>query len=417
MEMDGLDDIYKLNRFKPSKEEAVTYFLPRLLAGSPLPHGADMLIRHADVYACEPKDLAVEYEPVPTAVNTGDRFFFTTCKGKKGRFARVAGAGTWAIQKTESVYDAGVKVGELKHLSFKKDKVSTGWVMEEYRCLLPEAIVPGGEKVLCKIHLAPNAPASARQESDAYKIRQERAEPAHAPQPQPEPVTVSAGAHPQKRPAPVAAADLSSCKKMRVAAPVPEPEEEYEYEDCPVWFMPADLPAASTEVPAAAAEADDDTGRLSCTLEELLGLQQQEQPLPVGAENSIEHLNSDEDIEHIDIDQLVARIDWEDEDLLRSWAGDDGEEAKQTVGGMVQEEQTPPIQSENSIQQLDIERYQHLVPSIDRECSEELRSLLPVHDEEEAQLPKRCNYNAATADLNAPWLEGRNHFFSFGAVN
>uniref|UniRef100_A0ACD5V8G4 Uncharacterized protein n=1 Tax=Avena sativa TaxID=4498 RepID=A0ACD5V8G4_AVESA len=414
MEMDGLDDIYKLNRFKPSKEEAVTYFLPRLLAGSPLPHGADKLIRHADVYACEPKDLAVEYEPVPTAVNTGDRFFFTTCKGKKGRFARVAGAGTWAIQKTESVYDAaGVKVGELKHLSFKKDKVSTGWVMEEYRCLLPEAVVPGGEKVLCKIHLAPNAPASARQESDAYKIRQERAEPAHALQSQPEPVTVTvtASAHLQKRPAPVAAVDLSSCKKMRMATPVPEPEEECEYEDCPVWFTPADLPAASTEVPAAA-EADDDTGWLSCTLEELLGVQQQEQPLPVGAENNIEHLNFDEDIE-----QIAARIDWEDEDLLRPWAAADGEEAKQTVGGIVQEEQTPPIQSENSIQHLDIERYQHLVPSTDRECSEELQSLLPVHDEEEAQLPKRCNYNAAAADLNAPWLEGRNHFFSFGAVN
>ncbi|XP_047095615.1 NAC domain-containing protein 86-like [Lolium rigidum] len=233
-EADGLDDFYKLHQFKPSKEHAVTYFLPRLLAGSPLPHGADMLIRHADVYACEPKDLAAEYAPVPSAVRTGDRFFFTTCKHKSGRdvrVARVAGAGTWAVQKTENVYDdEGAKVGEVKHLSFKKGKVSTGWVMEEYRCLRPEALVADGEKVLCKIHLAPKASAAARQESDAYKLRQEPAQP-----PVPQPDTVTASAHAQKRRAPVATADLdlSSSKKMRVATPVQTPDEK-EYEECPV---------------------------------------------------------------------------------------------------------------------------------------------------------------------------------------
>uniref|UniRef100_A0ACD6AF35 Uncharacterized protein n=1 Tax=Avena sativa TaxID=4498 RepID=A0ACD6AF35_AVESA len=364
MEMEELDDFYKVHRFKPSDEEAVTYFLPRLLAGEALPHGADRLICHADIYACEPRvDLAAEYAPVPSAVSTGDRFFFTTCRRKKGRCARVAGAGTWAVQKTDNVYRAdGVKVGEVKHLSFKKGKASTGWVMEEYRCLLPEAIVDGGEKVLCKIHLAPNAPAAARQESEGYKLRQERAEP---PVQGPEPVTVTltASAHKQKRPAPVAAADLSSCKKMRMAAPVPDPEPEIQYEDCPVWFTPAaavSSPAASTEVPATS-EADDDMGRLCCSWEELLG-EQQEQTLP--------------------IEQPGASIDWESE---------------------VQEERTLAIDQP--------------VASVDGEFSEELQSLLADHDEEEAVLYKGCNFNAATADLQAPWLEGRNQFFSFGAVN
>ncbi|KAM0836723.1 hypothetical protein ACQ4PT_062124 [Festuca glaucescens] len=319
METDGqLDDFYKHHQFKPSKEDAVTYFLPRLLAGSPLPHGADSLIRHADVYACEPKDLAAQFAPVPSAT-------------------------------TDNVYHEGVKVGEVKHLSFKKGR-TTGWVMKEYRCLLPQAVVADGEKVLCKIHLVQHAPAAARQESDAYKLRQQRAEPAPAQQ-----------SH--KRPTPVAAAADPPCsKKMRMAAPVPEPEcpvwvtpaasahvhkmwtparvpvpapVEMEFEDCPVWLTsaaPVSLPAASTEVPHAP-EADGDTGRMSCTMEELLGPQQQQeqtqQTLPVEAED-FDWESLDRESEHL---------------LLRPW-DDDWESA-------AQEEQTPPVEAENNIEQID----------------------------------------------------------------
>ncbi|CAM0944341.1 unnamed protein product [Alopecurus aequalis] len=239
--MEGLDEVYKLQRFLPTPQEAVGYFLPRLLTGETL-LGAEKLIHRAEVYACEPKDLAEQFAPVPTAVKTGDRFFFTTCRRKKdGRCKRLVGAGTWTGQTTEDIYDKGVLVGEVATLSFKKSKKSTGWVMKEYRSLvLPEAVVADGEMVLCKIYLAQHAPPAARQESEAYKLRrQEGAEPAPAPQPEP----VSARA--QKRPAPVAAADMSSCKKMRVAAPVPAPASEVEYEDYPAWFTPA----ASTPAP------------------------------------------------------------------------------------------------------------------------------------------------------------------------
>ncbi|KAM0866058.1 hypothetical protein ACQ4PT_042856 [Festuca glaucescens] len=388
MEADGLDDFYKLHQFKPSKEDAVTYYLPRLLAGSPLPHGSDRIIRQADVYTCEPKDLAAEYAPVPSAVSTGDRFFFTTCKHKSGsdtRIARVAGTGTWAVQKTETVYDEGGKVGEVKHLSFKKGKVSTGWVMEEYRCLRPEAVFAGGEKVLCKIHLAPNACAAARQESAAYTLRQERAEPAPAPQAE----TVTASARAQKRPAPVsAAADTPCSKKMRMEASVPISDQE-EYEDCPVWFTPAapvSLPAASTEVHDEP-EADDDMGRLSCTMNELFG----GQTLPMEAEEQLD-------------------FDWESidpVDLLRPWDDDWKSEA--------QEEQTLPIEAKNNIEQIVIEKP---APSIDWEFSEELQCLLANHDAEEAVLYKRCNHNTAAANLHAPSLQGQqNQFFSFAAVN
>nr|XP_051199688.1 uncharacterized protein LOC127313175 [Lolium perenne] len=440
MEADGLDEFYKLHQFKPSKENAVTYFLPRLLAGSPLPHGADMLIRHADVYACEPKDLAAEYAPVPSAVRTGDRFFFTTCKHKSGsdtRIARLAGAGTWAVQRTEDVYEEGAKVGEVKHLSFKKGKVSTGWVMEEYRCLRPEALVADGEKVLCKIHLAPKANAAARQESDAYKLRPEPAEP---------PVAVTASAHAQKRQAPVATADLnlSSSKKMRIDTPVHTPDEK-EYEECPVWFTPpasVSLPTAYTF--AAQADADMGMGRFSCSWEELLGIQQQEQTHPIQdldidelvasidlesedqlrpwdddwesaeqtlpddeAENNVQQLVLDEDIEQLDIDQLAAPTDRDSLDLQSPW---DEEEADPQDRRMVQqEEQTLPIEAGNNVAKL--------VASIDWEFAEELQCLLADHEEEAAELYRRCNFNSAAADLHAPSLEGRNQFFSFGAVN
>ncbi|KAM0921172.1 hypothetical protein ACQ4PT_007064 [Festuca glaucescens] len=376
MATDGLNDLYEHHRFKPSKEDAVNYFLPRLLAGSPLPHGADALIRHADVYACEPKDLAADYAPVPSAARTGDRFFFTTCRRKSGndaRATRVAGAGTWAVQRTESVYcHDGAKVGEVKHLSFKKGKASTGWVMEEFRCLRPEAVVADGEKVLCKIHLAPNACAAARQESDAYKLRQ----PAQ---------------HSQKRPAPVAAADPPCSKKMRMAAPVmsvripvqvPAPEE-VEYEHSPVWFTSA-APVSLPHAP----EADDAMGRMSCTMEELLG--DQNQTLPVEADEE-----SDFDWES---------LDKESEDLLLKHWDDHWESEVQ------EEQQTLPIEAENNnIEQIQTEQP---APSADWELSEELRNLLADHDDEEAALYKKCNYSTAVVDL-----QRHNHFFSFAAIN
>ncbi|KAM0859890.1 hypothetical protein ACQ4PT_046891 [Festuca glaucescens] len=256
-----MDDVYKYSRFDPTPEEAVTYYLPRLIAGSTL-NGAEKVIHKVDIYSCEPKDLAYYYDPAPHAVRTGDRFFFTTCKRKNGsstRSARVAGAGTWTGNKTQSVFHAGVKVGEVKSLSFKKDKACTGWVMEEYRCLLPEAVIADGEKVLCKIHLSSSsACAAARQESAAYMRRQEAAE---LPMPEPDTITVTANPQIQKRLPPVAAADLSCSKKLRMAAPVQALEEEYQ--DCPDWFAPP----APFSLPA---EAEEDMDRFSCTVEELL---------------------------------------------------------------------------------------------------------------------------------------------------
>ncbi|KAF7100663.1 hypothetical protein CFC21_102148 [Triticum aestivum] len=216
--MEGLDvdDVFHHFRLNPTEVEAVTYYLPRLLSGETL-HGADKLIHHVNISGCEPKDLARQFAPVPQAVSSGDRFFFTTCKSKNGsklQSVRGAGGGTWSIQKTTEICHAGCKVGEVKNLSFKKKGKSTGWVMEEYRCLLPEATVVDGVKVFCKMHLAQHAPDAARQESEAYKLQQQ----------QPEAVTPST--HAQKRPAPAAAADPHPPrpkKRMRGAVPVPVP--------------------------------------------------------------------------------------------------------------------------------------------------------------------------------------------------
>ena len=135
--MEGLDvdDVFHHYRLCPTEVEAVTYYLPRLLSGETL-HGADKLIHRIEISGCEPKDLAARYAPAPQAVSSGDRFFFTTCKSKNGskhQSVRGAGAGTWSIQKTTEICHAGVKVGEVKNLSFKKKGKSTGWVMEEYR--------------------------------------------------------------------------------------------------------------------------------------------------------------------------------------------------------------------------------------------------------------------------------------------
>ncbi|KAF7094840.1 hypothetical protein CFC21_097118 [Triticum aestivum] len=233
--MEGLDvdDVFHHYRLSPTEVDAVTYYLPRLLSGETL-HAADKLIHRVEISGCEPKDLAARYAPVPQAVSSGDRFFFTTCKSKNGsklQSVRGAGTGTWTIQKTTEICHAGVKVGEVKNLSFKKKGKSTGWVMEEYRCLLPEATVSDGVKVFCRMHLAQHAPDAARQESAAYKLQQQ----------QPEAVTPCT--HAQKRPAPAAAADPHPPrpeKRMRGAVPVPAPAT-------PSFLMYDEVARASSE--------------------------------------------------------------------------------------------------------------------------------------------------------------------------
>ncbi|KQJ92339.1 hypothetical protein BRADI_4g43020v3, partial [Brachypodium distachyon] len=243
LEMDHADDeVFQLCRFDLNPLEAVTYYLPRLLSGEAL-HGAERLIHRADIYGnLEPEDLAAAFPPAPKAERTGDRFFFTLCKRQKGsrtRSARSAGGGTWTIQTTDDVVDhAGVKVGEVKHLSFKKgikkDKTSTGWVMEEYHCLLPEAVVQDGEMVLCKIHLSLSA-QKARRGSAAHRSGSQEQE----DQPAPMPVATA------KRPAPAASDHDPPCaKRARVDA-----QDE-----------------ATVE-----AAADYMDGRFSCTMDELLG--------------------------------------------------------------------------------------------------------------------------------------------------
>ncbi|XP_048546432.1 NAC domain-containing protein 20-like [Triticum urartu] len=246
--MEGLNvhEVFQHYRLNPTEVEAVTYYLPRLIAGET--HGAEKLIHDADVYDCEPKDLAARYTPVPQAESSGDRFFFTTCKRKKGRTtrcARKAGGGTWTVNTTTVVTHAGVDVGERKNLSFKKKGKSTGWVMEEYRLLPPpEAVVADEEKVFCKIHLSQHAPEEARRESAAYK-RQGRAEPMPQPAPQPE--------HVGKRPAPGpgAAADPhppQPMKKMRVAVPVSAPAASSFAAAAPVSLPAEPIPEAEDDM-------------------------------------------------------------------------------------------------------------------------------------------------------------------------
>lgn len=267
-----MEEVFYLCRFDPEPAEAVTYYLPRLLPGSPpppppLPRGIDRLIHRADVYARSPADLAASFPPAPKAGFTGDRFFLTPCRripGRRGnKSARVvAGEGTWVIQKTREILDGagGAKVGEVRNLSFssKKGEATSGWVMEEYRCLLPQAAFDDGEMVLCKIHLSRNASAAARQESAAYLLHrqsQERAEP------------VSAHAAPNtKRAAPVAAdLPVPSPKKTRLAAPLP---------------VPVPVPAGAS--------------RFTCSPEELLGggLAAQETPPVEGGKRVDEYAAS-----------------------------------------------------------------------------------------------------------------------------
>jgi hypothetical protein len=100
-------------------------------------------------------------------------------------------------------------------------------------------------------------------------------------------------------------------------------------------------------------------------------------------------------------------FDWEflDKVLLRPWDDDWGSEVQE-------EQQTPPIEAQNNIEQIHIDQP---APSADWELPEDLRNLLADHDDQEALLYMGCSYNTvAAACLHAPSLQG---FFSFGAVN
>ncbi|KAM3209279.1 hypothetical protein ACQJBY_063765 [Aegilops geniculata] len=375
--MEGLDvdDVFHHYRLSPTEVEAVTYYLPRLLSGETL-HGADKLIHRVEISGCEPKDLARQFAPAPQAVSSGDRFFFTTCKSKNGsklQSVRGAGAGTWSIQKTTEISHAGVKVGEVKNLSFKKKGKSTGWVMEEYRCLLPEATVSDGVKVFCKMHLAQHAPDAARQESEAYKLQQQ----------QPEAVTPST--HAQKRPAPAAAADPHPArpkKRMRGAVLVPAPATSSFTAAAPVFLPDESVP-----------EADDDMVRFCCTIDELLGSQEEEN-LPVGATNNIEQnfnfepegpQNAAEEIVPLEADEL---------EFLRAILDEGAEE---------QEREAVSTNEKSSIVQ-DVGTYKP-PPIIFHDPFEEAWKA-----EEALEKEKRCN---AAANLQAG---GHSNFFTPASV-
>ncbi|KAM3228335.1 hypothetical protein ACQJBY_059785 [Aegilops geniculata] len=371
--MEGLDvdEVFHHYRLSPTEVEAVTYYLPRLLSGETL-HAVDKLIHRVDITGCEPKDLAARYAPVPQAVSSGDRFFFTTCKSKNGsklQSVRGAGAGTWSIQKTTEISHAGVKVGEVKDLSFKKKGKSTGWVMEEYRCLLPEATVSDGVKVFCKMHLAQHAPDAARQESEAYKLQQQ----------QPEAVTPST--HAQKRPATAAAVDPQPArpkKRMCVAVPVPAPGASSFTAAAPVFLPDESVP-----------EADDDMVRFCCTIDELLGSQVEEN-LPVGATNNIEQnfYLEQEGPQKLFADAAEEIVPFEADELefLRAILDEAAEESTNDKSSIFQDVGTykPP-------------------PFIFHGPSE-------VEWQDDEGLEKEKRYNAAP-DLDAPSLQGQDHLF------
>ncbi|KQK09254.1 uncharacterized protein LOC104583318 [Brachypodium distachyon] len=259
-----LGEVFYLCSFNPSPVEAVTYFLPRLISGEPLPRGAEHLIHRVDIYNHEPKDLAAAFAPAPKAERTGDRFFFTLSKRQKGsrtRTARVAGAGTWTIQKTRDVNDeSGLKVGERRSLCFRKGKASTSWVMEEYRCLRPDAIVDDGEMVFCKIHLSSKPRPEAQQESAAYLRRHQELAKNQPPMPV------------AKRPAPCAA-DPPSPKRARVASLTPAvAESDGGDSNAFASLLEEDmLGAVSSQDEIAPINIDDYIDRFTCSIHEFLG--------------------------------------------------------------------------------------------------------------------------------------------------
>ncbi|TKW07715.2 hypothetical protein SEVIR_7G325201v4 [Setaria viridis] len=221
-------------RFNPTPLEAATYYLPRLVAGAPLHEAVRPVVNHADVYGCEPGDLARQFCPLP---RTGHRFFFTHYKlqqpqraGKASRATRAAGSGSWHSQSVKDVVDhAGVKVGEIRKLRYKKGGAYTDWLMDEYSCCLEDAVAGDRQFVLCNIYVSPRADqgSAARQESAAFFA---------PPAPAPAPVVIAHAAAAPKRPAPQSA-EPPCPKRMRAAvAPTPPVVQPAGY--CTASFAP-----------------------------------------------------------------------------------------------------------------------------------------------------------------------------------
>ncbi|WVZ95876.1 hypothetical protein U9M48_041584 [Paspalum notatum var. saurae] len=163
-------------RFNPSPEEAIAYYLPRLLAGGKGLHDAVRPYIHAaDVYGREPDDLVRRFAPLPA---TGVRFFFTTCKNG----SRAAPGSTWHTGSTLPVKDraTGAKIGECRKLRHKKNGAYTEWLMDEVSaCVLPQAVAGDTQFVFCKMYVSPRATPPAS--SDSKTKRQDSAAAAAAP--------------------------------------------------------------------------------------------------------------------------------------------------------------------------------------------------------------------------------------------
>jgi hypothetical protein len=192
-------------RFAPTPLEVATYYLPRLVAGAPLHDAVRPVVHHADVYACEPGNLAARFRPLPV---TGDRFFFTSCK--KG--TRVAGPGSWNLQSSRAVMggaDQAEVVGEIKKFKYKKGGAFTDWLMDEFSSTCCSEDPAAGDRrfVLCKIYVSPRALANsaARRESAAFFAQHAPASAVEMTQPAP------------KRPAPPQVPGPPCPKRMRVA--------------------------------------------------------------------------------------------------------------------------------------------------------------------------------------------------------
>ncbi|TVT99479.1 hypothetical protein EJB05_55148, partial [Eragrostis curvula] len=224
-------------RFNPTPQEAMTHTLPRLIAGEPLHPAIRPYLHDADIYACEPGVLAAKFQPTPRA---GDRFFFTTCKrqpsqkaGKSSRAVCAAGPGSWHSQgNTTDVKDgAGVKIGEVKKLRYKKGGKFTDWLMDEFSCCSEDAVVGDSQRVLCKIYVSPRAgPDSIARQEDAAAV--------FAPPVPDEPVA----AH--KRPAPPIAEPPCPKRPRREVMPTPPPCAPRP------GMAPSSIPSAATRSPA-----------------------------------------------------------------------------------------------------------------------------------------------------------------------
>ncbi|CAN6204343.1 unnamed protein product [Urochloa humidicola] len=220
-------------RFDPSPLDAATYYLPRLAAGAPLHEAVRPVVHRADVYASEPGDLARQFCPLP---KTGHRFFFTQCKlqqpqraGKASKVARATGAGSWHSQGAKDVLDgAGVKVGEIRKLRYRKGGAYTDWLMDEFSTLCCEDA--DRQFVLCNIYVSPRAApdSAARRESAAF----------FAP-PSPAVIPQAAAAAAAKRPAPPQIADLPFPKRMRGAVVAPVPPVLQPPGNCTASFAPS----------------------------------------------------------------------------------------------------------------------------------------------------------------------------------